>query len=119
MIKTYALATALSCIVTMSFAQTNTFPGSGPVGIGTISPTSRLTIDNATARDGILIQGDAVSAYSDVAFKVKTTAGLPNYTPFQWNISHRSDGYFSGTAGISSLEFYGLLQGSGYLAPLV
>jgi hypothetical protein len=119
MMKSFVLAAALSCVATLSFAQTNTFPPSGAAGIGTLSPTSRLTIDNATARDGILIQGDAVSAYSDVAFKVKTTAGLPTYTPFQWNISHRSDGYFSGTAGVSSLEFYGLLQGSGYLAPLV
>ncbi len=103
----------------LSFAQTNTFPPNGAMGLGTLTPTTKLTIDAGGIRDGILIMGDAVGAYSDVQFKVKSTNGFATYTPVQWNISHRNDGFFSGTAGSSTLEFYSILQGTGYLAPLV
>jgi hypothetical protein len=40
-------------------AQTNTFPASGPVGIGTPSPLAELHVNNGTNRD-LLIGTDAV-----------------------------------------------------------
>lgn len=117
--KSILLLSAATCLAMFASAQTNTYPSSGPVGLGTLSPTNKLTLDVGAVRDGILIQGDAISAYSDITMKVKTITGAPTGAPWQWIISHRSDGFFSGLPGMSSLEFYSIQQPSGYLAPLV
>ncbi len=61
----YAL-TALLFTTTYSFCQTNTLPTSGNVGIGTTSPTERLTVNGSaridstlTVRDSMIVDRDA------------------------------------------------------------
>ncbi|MBG6132756.1 hypothetical protein IWQ47_004414 [Aquimarina sp. EL_43] len=44
--KNFLFGTILVLISTLGIAQTNTFPSSGNVGVGTISPTSKLQIYN-------------------------------------------------------------------------
>ncbi|MHB8904037.1 MAG: tail fiber domain-containing protein, partial [Patescibacteria group bacterium] len=56
-----------------------------------------------------------VSAFSDLQFIQKTAPATGNV--YGWQISHRKDGYFSGSTS-GSLEFYGVIQGGGYYAPL-
>lgn len=88
----------------------------GSVGIGTTSPSDLLTIDAGTARKGITIFSNGNNnAFSDIGFDIKTAPSTGNVA--YWNISHRKDGCFSGSAS-GSLEFYGGIQGGGFYAPL-
>lgn len=102
-----------------SYAQ-NTFPTTGNAGIGTTAPTDLLDIRHGSIRKGITIAGDGdINAYSDIQFKINNTTALPDGATIAWNMSHRKDGYFSGsTFPGSSVEFYGLRKGGGYYAPL-
>jgi len=88
----------------------------GSVGVGTTAPSDLLTVDSGISRKGITIKSDgAVDAFSDFQFAQKTAPAAGNV--FIWDISHRKDGYFSGSTS-GSLEFYGVKQGGGYYAPL-
>jgi hypothetical protein len=92
----------------------------GNVGIGTTNPTDLLTLNAGANRKGITIASDGdVSAYADFILAINSTGSVATSQPFDWHISHRKDGYFTGTpAGNSSLEFYADLKGGGYYAPL-
>lgn len=101
-------------------AQTNVFPTTGKVGIGTLSPDYLLTIDAGSTRSGISVisDGDAY-VYSDIKNMMKNTSAIPTGRPTGWVISHRKDGRFSKSDNQgSSLEFYSVNQGGGYFAPL-
>lgn len=105
--------------VQFCIAQTNTFPTTGNVGIGTTTPTDLLHIDAGNARRGISLLSDGVAdAYSDIMFSVKNRANIPVGDPVAWWMSYRKDGYFSGAAGGLTLEFYTDRKGGGYFAPL-
>ncbi|MEN5197208.1 hypothetical protein [Sphingobacterium faecium] len=102
-----------------SFSQSNTFPTTGNVGIGTTSPIDLLNIQVGNQRKGITIQGDGdVDTYSDVSFYVNNFDIIPNGKPISWLISYRKDAHFSGTRNGMSMEFYAIKKGGGYLAPL-
>lgn len=112
------LVTAFMLVGTHVYAGNGDLIVNGKLGVGTITPTQKLTIDLGFTRDGmnIVSDGDA-NAYSDLQFNVKTTGGLAANDPLIWELSHRKDGYFSGSTG-PSLEFYGVKKGGGYYAPL-
>jgi hypothetical protein len=93
----------------------------GHVGIGNTGTTpDLLTVNAGSTRRGITIASDGdIDAYSDLQFKVANNSSIPAGSPTVWNLSHRKDGYFSGTtSGQGSLEFYADKKGGGYLAPL-
>lgn len=116
--RVLVLATAFVLIGTHVYAANGDLIVNGKLGVGTITPAQKLTIDLGFTRDGmnIVSDGDA-NAYSDLQFNVKTTGGLAANDPLIWELSHRKDGYFSGSTG-PSLEFYGVKKGGGYYAPL-
>jgi len=94
--------------------------GSGNVGIGSIAPTDRLTIDNGNTRNGINIVSDGdASVYSDFKFSIKTPDSLTTGKPFIWLASCRKDGYFTGDITGPTLEFYAVKKGGSYIAPLL
>ncbi|QKJ31791.1 hypothetical protein HQ865_19140 [Mucilaginibacter mali] len=96
-----------------------TIKDGGNLGIGTNAPNDLLHIDAGTTRRGITLSGNGDgSAYTDIQLSVTGTGGLANGTPTEWVISHRQDGYFSNATGGSSVEFYGVLKGGGYYAPM-
>ena len=104
-----------------SFSQ-NVLPSTGPVGIntGTQNLSDLLTISAGTSRKGLTITSDGdAAAYSDIQFRISNPSSTPAGKATNWTISHRKDGYFSGSpAGESSLEFYTVKSGSGYYCPL-
>ncbi|MCW8309698.1 hypothetical protein K7A41_00490 [Sphingobacterium sp. InxBP1] len=103
------------CIV-----QTNTFPTTGNVGIGTTVPANLLHIDAGNLRQGIGIFGDGgVEAYSDIMYSIKNRDNIPIGGPVAWWMSYRKDGYFSGASGAFTLEFFADRKGGGYFAPLL
>ena len=100
-------------------AQTNTFPATGNVGIGTAIPSNLLHIDANNSRRGISLFSDGeADAYSDIMFSVKNRENIPVGAPVAWWMSYRKDGYFSGAPGALTLEFYTDRKGGGYFAPL-
>ncbi|GEP98961.1 hypothetical protein CCY01nite_52210 [Chitinophaga cymbidii] len=107
-------------VATLAAKAQNHFPSTGNVGLGTTTPPKRLTLDLGSTRDGIYLFSDGdYSAYSDISFNIKNPASIPTGNVLNWVISHRKDGYFSGGGALSSLEFYGLRQGGGYVTPLI
>lgn len=110
------------CISLGSFAvmgQTNNFPASGNVGIGTAAPADLLEINSGTARKGITIKGDGTGGvFNDILFANSIKPDPALHKVHSWVMSHRKDGYFTnGPIGESSLEFYALRTNS-YYAPL-
>lgn len=93
---------------------------SGNVGIGTTTPVDKLEINVGANRQGLTITSDGnANAYTDINFSIGNTSAIIAGDPISWQISHRKDGYFSGTTnGKSSLEFYANLKGGNYYAPL-
>jgi len=73
---------ALLCVVaTISKAQTNTFPTTGNVGIGTTSPSHKLEINfNANNYDGISITNASSGATAQVQNRLTNDIGSLNYT---------------------------------------
>ncbi|AEA43888.1 hypothetical protein [Fluviicola taffensis] len=70
-----------SCISALSFAQSNTLPTTGNVGIGTTSPSERLTVNGSaridstlTVRDSMIVDRDA-HIKSDLRVDGKTLLG--------------------------------------------
>ena len=64
--KTPLFTLLFTGIITCSFSQSNTLPSSGNVGIGTTSPTERLTVNGSaridstlTVRDSMVVDRDA------------------------------------------------------------
>lgn len=115
----YTIASILFLITATSYAQTNSYPPTGGVGIGTTSPIDLLNIQTGNQRKGITIQGDGNSdVYSDITFSVNNPNDVPNAKPISWLISYRKDAHFSGAKDGMSMEFYAIKKGGGYLAPL-
>ena len=106
-------------VFNVSYGQTNTFPPTGKVGIGTTAPQDLLEIKTGASRQGITLIGDgSTEAYHDIMFSINNKAGISSSKPYAWVLSHRKDGYFSNTPnGESSLEFYAV-RSTGYYAPL-
>jgi hypothetical protein len=105
--------------VQYGIAQTNTFPTTGYVGIGTTSPANLLHIDAGNLRQGISVFGDGgAEAYSDIMYSIKNRDNIPVGGPVAWWMSYRKDGYFSGNTGAFTLEFFADRKGGGYFAPL-
>ncbi len=80
MIKLYLLS-ALLFISTFSWAQTNTFPSSGYVGIGTVSPTSPFQLagefrlgGNAAYTDLLIHSATPLSGYNQTTNFMSATA---------------------------------------------
>lgn len=92
----------------------------GKIGIGTTSPSDLLTINAGNTRRGITITSDGnADAFSDFQFNITNTSSIQAGRAMHWVVSHRKDGYFSGTpSGQSSLEFYSINAGGNYYAPL-
>ncbi|MBK1442513.1 hypothetical protein JHJ32_21115 [Parapedobacter sp. ISTM3] len=111
----------IAVTATVCIAQSNTFPATGNVGIGTTNPGYLLHLNAGANRKGITLSSDGnTNAYSDLVFGVTTTTNIQSGTPDQWLISHRKDGYFSDNpSNQTSLEFYAVKKGGGYIAPLV
>jgi len=114
------LALTITCKAQWGTSTPNVYYNAGNVGIGTSTPADLLTINSGADRKGLTFLSDGnSSAFSDITFDVLTTAGISTGKPLGWFISHRKDGFFSNTtAGESSLEFYTVLKGGGYIAPL-
>jgi len=95
-------------------------PNGGNVGIGTTTPADLLTINSGANRKGLTFLSDGnASVYTDLVYSIATTTAIATGKPTAWIVSHRKDGYFSGTTtGESSLEFYATIKGGGYTAPL-
>lgn len=112
--------TALLLACTLSVVAQNTFPLDGNVGVGTINPADKVHINVGYNRQGLTITSDGdANAYSDINSFIGNTTSIAVGDPTGWQISHRKDGYFSGsTYGKSSLEFYANLKGGSYYAPL-
>ncbi|MBI5657585.1 MAG: tail fiber domain-containing protein [Geobacter sp.] len=115
----FILAGLLMFAVT-AFAGNGDLVVDGNVGIGTSTPSNKLTIDVGNSRNGISLFSDGdESVYSDILMAVKTPALVPAGQPTYYITSFRKDGYFSGGAATGpSLEFYVVRQGGGYYAPL-
>jgi hypothetical protein len=84
MTRTFILSFALTCwcfLQTSSFvsAQTNTFPASGNVGIGTLGAPWKLTVVTTTTGDGLLFATTS-SPYNPHNLMLST-----NLTPGGWN----------------------------------
>lgn len=58
--KTPLLTLLFTGIITCSFSQSNTLPSSGNVGIGTTSPTERLTVNGSARIDSTLTVRDSM-----------------------------------------------------------
>lgn len=100
--------------------QTNVYPSTGNVGLGTASPSHLLTLDLGNTRNGINIKSDGdLGAYSDLMFEMKTTTNVPAGKPTMWMFSSRKDGFFSNDISGNTLEMYATKKGGGYLAPLL
>jgi hypothetical protein len=122
--KKLLLFSFLLCSLQTTFAQTsiqtNTFPENGAVGIGTLKPASLLHLRGGATRERLELQSDGNgSAYFDLQFNAIDNSKFTTGKAYSWLLSHRKDGYFSGSqAGGTSLEFYALRIGGGYFAPL-
>jgi len=78
--KTYLLGLAFLLTFTIGFAQTNTFPSSGNVGIGTTTPAANLSFKDLTATSDPT--GISWYAAGPTAYGIHRTAGgwdAPNY----------------------------------------
>lgn len=98
-----------------------TFARGGNIGIGgTYYPSDLLTVDAGATRRGITITSDGnADAFSDLVFRITNSGSIPAGSATHWVVSHRKDGYFSGTpSGQSSLEFFADKVGGGYFALL-
>lgn len=102
-----------------AYGQSNTFPSSGRVGIGTTSPGTLLHLQAGDTREQFRLQsGGNSSAYFDLVFALNNSTGFTSGSAYNFVFSHRKDGYFTGSSGGSSLEFYAPRIGGGYFAPL-
>jgi len=74
-----ALASVLSiALATMAFAQQNTFPSSGNVGIGTTSPTAALQIDGVYPHAGLMVSASAVTTQPGIVVVEDSTGDWLN-----------------------------------------
>jgi hypothetical protein len=90
--------------LTVSFvvnAQTNTFPATGNVGIGTISPVGKLVISNA-GLNGLEI--DPITGWNGGTNIISYNRSLSLYTPLQLVGSNFSFGTSSVASGMSILN---------------
>lgn len=74
---------------TMTFAQTNIFPASGNVGIGTTAPTFSLHVNTPTATASLVAQSSVATGDADRAigfFRMINAGKTPNET---YNIAYR------------------------------
>lgn len=91
----------------------------GRVGVGTASPQVLYHIQAGNTREQLRLQsGGNANAYFDLEFAVNSSSGIPTGSAYGWIMSHRKDGYFTGNTGGSTIEFYGVKVGGGYVAPL-
>lgn len=98
--KKYILTfSILITVVHLTFSQTNTFPGSGNVGIGTTSPTSLLQVGSATTRGTINI-ADGTGALPTLSITNSATGG------------HQFT-FYGGLSGAGNLDLYDQ-TGGGY-----
>ncbi|QKJ31797.1 hypothetical protein HQ865_19175 [Mucilaginibacter mali] len=77
--NTLAIIAIISAISFSANAQTNTFPGSGAVGIGTTSPASKLNVVTTNAYDGVSVQGGSTSD-GVLGLQVKNSDAAGNYS---------------------------------------
>ena len=97
-----------------------TLMDNGNVGVGTMSPSHKLTLDLGSTRSGINIKSDGDPlAYSDLMFEMKTTSAVPTDKPIRWVLSSRKDGFFSDDNTGNTFEMYAGKKSGGYLAPLL
>jgi len=76
-IATVALLTTLS----FTYAQTNTFPTTGNVGIGTTTPNAKLEV-NSNSNAEVLINRNGYWGASSAGLKLSTDAVVSNYWTF-------------------------------------
>ena len=89
--KIFTLVIALTCVCAIN-AQTNTFPATGPAGIGTTSPDPSSVLEVVSTSKGILIprmtknQRDAIAIPSTglLIFQTNSTPGFYYYSGSAW-----------------------------------
>jgi hypothetical protein len=103
-----------------SLSLKNNFSIGGNIGIGTSPTSDKVTVDMGSTRGGfnIISDGDGI-VYSDFKLGVKTLTNIAVGKPQLWEASLRKDGYFSADLTGPTLEFYSVVKGGGYYAPLL
>ncbi|MES2457431.1 MAG: hypothetical protein V4594_17880 [Bacteroidota bacterium] len=90
--KHHVLLTALTLFCATSFAQTNTFPATGGVGIGTTSPFEALDV-----RGNAFVSGKITSSIygADIGghLELRNTAKTTNGTASNWTIFNMGGAY--------------------------
>jgi len=90
--RIFLLSFALICGLIQLSAQTNTFPTSGSVGIGTLTPNASAAIDVVSTSQGLLaprmtkVQRDAIvsPATGLLVFQTNSTPGFYYYSGAAW-----------------------------------
>src|SRR5690606_19487334 len=77
--RKYFFIPCLSLLASLCLnAQTNTFPASGNVGLGTTSPYSKLHVFNSTNQDGLIIENSS-SSMTKYGLTVNNTSTTNGY----------------------------------------
>ena len=90
--RIYLFTAILICISVQLKAQTNTFPLSGSVGVGTLSPNGSAAVEVVSTTQGLLaprmtkVQRDAIVAPATglLIFQTNATPGFYFYTGAAW-----------------------------------
>ncbi len=97
-------------------AQTNTFPSSGTVGIGTVTPDASAKLEIKSTTKGLLIprmtvtQRNAISRPSTslLIYQTNSTPGFYYYNGTAWKaISSKAGWSLTGNSGTTSSDFLG------------
>ena len=118
--KSIILLGAFLIYAAFSIAQTNTFPSSGSVGIGTLTPDASAKLEIKATGKGLLIprmtktQRNAITrpATSLLIYQTNSTPGFYYYTGSNWKALSSSGGGWSlkGNSGTTSSDFLGTID---------
>lgn len=112
-ISAVALITAALC--TQSAKAQNTFPASGAVGIGSLTPNASSLLDVTSTTKGVLIprmtktQRDAIATPSTglLIYQTNNTPGFYYYNGTGWTAVSKSAWNTTGNGGTTAANFIG------------